>query len=126
MSEVDADGALTLELDAIIRLPRSTSVVKYSFALAPVEVDRVDVLEAKLSDQGEAIQRIEKEREAAPAFVQLEAEMKDGRSNLIWEEAKTDFFLSNGEDGFVAVCRPGVYSIGAVVSTVLRVGAEWC
>ncbi|KAE8989410.1 hypothetical protein PF010_g19017 [Phytophthora fragariae] len=116
LSEID-NGALKLELSANIRFPRSTSVVKYVFVLAPVKVDRIDVLESKLLDQEEVTKQIKERNDAAPAFIQLKAEMKDDNSNLIWEEIDADDFVSDGEDGIVQFRRPGVYNIGGVVNT---------
>lgn len=51
-------GKLQLELGLKIRLLRAARSVKYVFELQPIAVDRMDILESKLKDQQEELDKL--------------------------------------------------------------------
>ncbi|KAG7377178.1 hypothetical protein PHYPSEUDO_012046 [Phytophthora pseudosyringae] len=51
-------GKLKLELSLEIRLLRSARAISYAFELQPIAVERIDILESKLKDQQEELEKL--------------------------------------------------------------------
>ncbi|KAG6956792.1 hypothetical protein JG688_00011256 [Phytophthora aleatoria] len=113
-------GALRLELAVTIRVLRSTWVAKYVFDLDSDSVERIDVLESKLRDQQDELEKLRGELKSgkAPPFIKLTASTKHGSSILCWDPVQSDECVSSGLDGKIKVRRGGVYNVGAIVTTV--------
>ncbi|KAF4034800.1 hypothetical protein GN244_ATG13255 [Phytophthora infestans] len=103
-----------------IRVLRSTWVAKYEFDLDPVSVERIDVLESKLRDQQEELEKLRGKLKKGKTllFIKLTATTKNGSSILCWQNVQSDDFVSTGMDGIVKVRRRGVYSVGVIVNAV--------
>ncbi|KAH7472523.1 uncharacterized protein KRP23_9516 [Phytophthora ramorum] len=108
-------GALCLVLAVTIRVLRSNWVAKYTFDLDPVSVERIDVLESKLRDVQDELEKLRGGQ--APPYVKLTATKKHGNAIVCWSSVKSDEVVSTGLDGVVKVLYGGVYSIGATVTT---------
>ncbi|KAL4146641.1 hypothetical protein PRNP1_012505 [Phytophthora ramorum] len=108
-------GALRLVLAVTIRVLRSNWVAKYTFDLDPVSVERIDVLESKLRDVQDELEKLRGGQ--APPYVKLTATKKHGSAIVCWSSVKSDEVVSTGLDGVVKVLYEGVYSIGATVTT---------
>lgn len=113
-------GAARLEFALSVRVLRSVWLAEYKFDLEPVSVERIDVLESKLRDQEEKLEKLQADRALSgqnAAFIHLVATTKGDRSRLRWSKFESEDFSVNGEDGVVKVLQPGIYSIGAVVTS---------
>ncbi|CAH0478036.1 unnamed protein product [Peronospora belbahrii] len=51
-------GGVRLELGVAVRVLRATRLVTYTFDLDPVSVERLDILESKLRDQQEELEKL--------------------------------------------------------------------
>lgn len=98
-------------------------MAKYTFDLEPVSVERIDILESKLRDQQEALEKLRSELKLveAPPFIKLTTSQKYGSSIMCWDSVKSDQFVSNGLDGAVKALREGVYNIGVLATTIAGV-----
>ncbi|RLN68347.1 hypothetical protein BBJ28_00024989 [Nothophytophthora sp. Chile5] len=132
-----------LELTMKIRVLRSVWSAQYTFDLEPVSVERIDILESKLCDQQEELERLRHDQEIGqileskvrdqqeelerlrrdqeagrtPIFLEAEASRmsQDGKL-LCWNKVESDNFDMNGLDGVIRFRLPGVYSISVVVN----------
>lgn len=113
-------GGLRLELIVTIRVLRSTWLAKYSFDLEPVSVERIDVLESKLRDQQDELEKLRGEMRdgIASSVVQLKTTQKNNDSVMQWEATTGVEFVSNGVDGVVKAQRGGTYIILVTVASV--------
>ncbi|KAL3661114.1 hypothetical protein V7S43_013723 [Phytophthora oleae] len=115
--EILQDGALRLSFAVQFSFLRSMRVAKYTFELIPVSVERIDVLESKLRDQQEELERLRKEVSAGHAlpFARLETSTKNANTRkLLWKAVESDFF--HVVEGEVSIRQPGVYSVAAVMN----------
>ncbi|CAH0521518.1 unnamed protein product [Peronospora belbahrii] len=112
-------GGVRLELGVAVRVLRATRLVTYTFDLDPVSVERLDILESKLRDQQEEVEKLRGEVQdcGAPLFVKLTASKKSG-SSIVWDAIESDLLISTGLDGKIKMLRGGVYSIAVVVNAV--------
>ncbi|KAI9920198.1 hypothetical protein PsorP6_015965 [Peronosclerospora sorghi] len=120
--EVLEEEVLRLIFDVKIRIFQSARVTKYAFTLAPVSVERIDVLDSKLRDKQHELERLREELERVRggidtgyAHIVLKASTKLDMLTLLWDDVKSDNFFVNCETGEVSIRRPGVYCITAVV-----------
>ncbi|ETM00535.1 hypothetical protein L917_02746 [Phytophthora nicotianae] len=111
------DDHLQVEMCIKIRLLLSVHEIKYVFKLQPVTVDRVDILEAKLKDQQEELEKLrgqggQRER----AFVHAERVTWGNALKLQWESINSENF-SLGSDVISIIFRtPGLYTISVLVN----------
>ncbi|KAF1791918.1 hypothetical protein GQ600_9905 [Phytophthora cactorum] len=111
------DGTIRLDLAIEIDFLRTSWVAKFAFELNPVSVEQIDVLESKLRDQQDALERLEKEvkllrADQEPIFIQLKASRKhETTSNLCWDKQESVSFIVNNGSGEIKITRSGVYSI---------------
>ncbi|KAG3014476.1 hypothetical protein PC121_g14135 [Phytophthora cactorum] len=111
------DGTIRLDLAIEIDFLRTSWVAKFAFELNPVSVEQIDVLESKLRDQQDALERLEKEvkhlrADQEPIFIQLKASRKhETTSNLCWDKQESVSFIVNKGSGEIKITRSGVYSI---------------
>uniref|UniRef100_A0AAV1T977 Uncharacterized protein n=1 Tax=Peronospora matthiolae TaxID=2874970 RepID=A0AAV1T977_9STRA len=112
--EVLSGDACQLVVSVKFRILRSVRVVKYTFVLEPVSVDRIDVLESKMRDQQEELKRLQKQ---SIAHVHLEASTKnDTTKKLQWSDPDSDNFTLDHGTGEISIRQPGAYSITVVVT----------
>ncbi|CAH0513276.1 unnamed protein product [Peronospora belbahrii] len=97
----------------------STRLVTYTFDLDPVSVERLDILESKLRDQQEELEKLRGEVQdcGAPLYVKPTASKMSG-SSILWDAIESDLLISTGLDGKIKMLRGGVYSIAVVVNAV--------
>uniref|UniRef100_A0AAV1T8T6 Uncharacterized protein n=1 Tax=Peronospora matthiolae TaxID=2874970 RepID=A0AAV1T8T6_9STRA len=113
--EMLSGDACQLVVSVKFRILRSVRVVKYTFVLEPVSVERIDVLESKMRDQQEELKRLQKQ---SITHVHLEASTKNGTtSKLQWSDPDSDDFFVDQETGEISIRQPGAYSITVVVKT---------
>ncbi|CAH0475132.1 unnamed protein product [Peronospora belbahrii] len=112
-------GGVRLELGVAVRVLRATRLVTYTFDLDPVSVERLDILESKLRDQQEELEKLRGEVQdcGAPLYVKLTASKMSG-SSILWDAIESDLLISTGLDGKIKMLRGGVYSIAVVVNAV--------
>ncbi|KAG7383434.1 hypothetical protein PHYPSEUDO_003674 [Phytophthora pseudosyringae] len=108
---------LQLELTMHIKFLRFAWAAKFAFDLDPVAVERIDVLESKLRDQKEELEKLRQEVKTieSTSFIQTTATSRLDNGNLCWDSLDSDEFVVNGDDGTVKRCLPGVYTIQAFV-----------
>ncbi|RLN48619.1 hypothetical protein BBJ28_00027126, partial [Nothophytophthora sp. Chile5] len=89
------DGRFRLELTVKIHVLRSMWSAQYTFDLDRVSVERIDILEAKLRDQQEALERLRYDHVAGRTPIALEAETSrmtpDGKL-LRWNKVESSDF----------------------------------
>ena len=113
--DVLSGDARKLVISVKFRVLRSVRVAMYAFVLDAVAVERIDVLESKLRDQQEELDRLRKQ--IGDGHIQLEASEKDVSSHkLLWSDSDSDSFSVNQQTGDVSIRRPGVYIITAAVN----------
>lgn len=113
--DVLSGDARKLVISVKVRVLRSVRAAKYAFVLDAVAVERIDVLESKLRDQQEELDRLRKQ--IGDGHIQLEASEKDAKSHkLLWSDTDSESFSVNQQTGDVTTRRPGVYSITAAVN----------
>ncbi|KAG6608710.1 tumor necrosis factor-like domain [Phytophthora cinnamomi] len=112
-------GALRLELVVTIRVLRATWLAKYTFDLDPVSVERIDILESKLRDQQDELEKLRGEIRGgfSTLFVHSKASQKTENSTLKWEKITSTAIVATGLDGVVKVQRGGTYIIFVNVSS---------
>ncbi|KAE9314207.1 hypothetical protein PR003_g19313 [Phytophthora rubi] len=112
-------GSRRLELAVKIRVLRSTWMAKYTFDLDPVSVERIDILESKLHDQQDEVEKLRSDllNGPSPQHVQLEASTKDAQLRLLWKSIDSVGFVVNGSDGVVKVCDSGLYTMSAIINS---------
>ncbi|KAG1687856.1 hypothetical protein DVH05_004586 [Phytophthora capsici] len=112
-------GEMKLDFSLKIRLLRSSRTIHYTFMLKPIAVERIDILESKLKDVQEELERQRggycKEGMAAFLFVECDEWMD---SKLMWKEVTAKAFAINEDKTSIKILVPGVYSIGLVVNHV--------
>ncbi|CEG42932.1 uncharacterized protein PHALS_13166 [Plasmopara halstedii] len=113
-----AEGALRLELVVTIRVLRSTWKAKYTFDLDPVAVKQIDMLESKLRDQQDEIEKLKNLLKTGNnlSFVKLTTSTQQNNSLINWNSAQSIDLISNGCDGKIKILRSGVYMIGAIIN----------
>ncbi|KAG7378422.1 hypothetical protein PHYBOEH_000377 [Phytophthora boehmeriae] len=116
------NGVLRLEFTVKIRVLRSAWMTKYLFDLDPVSVERVDVLESKLRDQQDELEKLRRVLHAYHETVSfnLEASQLDANSNqyLCWNKIESKDIVVSGNDGVIKILLPGVYSLSGIVNVV--------
>ncbi|KAG6594075.1 tumor necrosis factor-like domain [Phytophthora cinnamomi] len=112
-------GALRLELVVTIRVLRATWLAKYTFDLDPVSVERIDILESKLRDQQDELEKLRGEIRGgfSTLFVHSKASQKAENSTLKWEKITSTAIVATGLDGVVKAQRGGTYIIFVNVSS---------
>jgi hypothetical protein len=109
-------GKLHLELSLKIRLLRSSRTIKYSFELQPVAVERIDILESKLKDQQEELDRLlAKGNTGGNVFVCVESDAWVS-SKLQWKEVNSEYFKLSKDKAAVIVLQAGLLAVGVVVN----------
>ncbi|ETO82928.1 hypothetical protein F444_02982 [Phytophthora nicotianae P1976] len=109
-------GKFQLELCVKIRLLRSARNICYDFELQPIAVERIDILESKLKDQQEELQKLQAAIHANKNNVFLYA--KSGGlvgSKLGWKEVNTECFALDDDKTSIVVLAPGLYVLGILV-----------
>ncbi|KAF4041483.1 hypothetical protein GN244_ATG06340 [Phytophthora infestans] len=112
---------MRLEFTVNIHVLRSMWVARYTFNLEPVSVERIDVLESKLRDQGEVLKSMVQRMQnllhsQTPTHLQLKSTQRVANgSTLHWNKTVSDDFAVSDETGAITFCRPGIYYISAVV-----------
>nr|KAE8929068.1 hypothetical protein PF009_g20814 [Phytophthora fragariae] len=117
-------GSIRLELALPVRALRSVWLAEYKFDLEPVSVERIDILESKLRDQEEKLEKLQIHGTTGQnaAFVQLVASKKDDKSRLRWNKFESDDFSVNGDDGVVKI--DGVTAFALPLATSYRYAIE--
>ncbi|KAI9919840.1 hypothetical protein PsorP6_015866 [Peronosclerospora sorghi] len=122
-------GALRVVLDFKFRFLRLERSKTFQFVLDPVSMKQIDVLELKLRDQQDELERhrgeLEREweelvrlRGETLAHVELKASTKHVETcNILWNDIKSVTIAVNSETGEVSTQRPGIYSLVAMVQT---------
>jgi hypothetical protein len=100
---------------------------KFVFALLPVPLDKVDILEAKLRDAHEQIQNLNKK--LAPLedldvrpFLSISSETSCSRQQIVQWDAEEprdiaeDYFLLSEDDRQVTILQDGVYQVSVRIS----------
>ncbi|KAL3664437.1 hypothetical protein V7S43_010758 [Phytophthora oleae] len=107
---------MKLEMSLKIRLLRSVRTINYTFELKPIAVEPIDILESKLKDQQEELERLRgKISLGTTAFLYVESEaMLD--SKLQWKEVAAEAFTLNEDKTSIKVLVSGIYSFGLVVN----------
>uniref|UniRef100_A0AAV1TBT0 GOLD domain-containing protein n=1 Tax=Peronospora matthiolae TaxID=2874970 RepID=A0AAV1TBT0_9STRA len=113
--EMLSGDACQLVVSVKFRILRSVRVVKYTFVLEPVSVERIDVLKSKMRDQQEELKRVQQK---CATHIHLEALTKNDKTNkLQWSDPDSYNFALDHETGEILIHRPGVYSVTIVVKT---------
>ena len=113
--DVLSGDARKLVISVKVRVLRSVRVAQYAFVLDAVAVKQIDVLESKLRDQQEELDRLR--QQIGEGHIQLEASAKNANSHkLLWSDTDSAGFSVNQQTGDVTIHRPGVYSITATVN----------
>ncbi|KAI9919843.1 hypothetical protein PsorP6_015869 [Peronosclerospora sorghi] len=98
---------------ALTAMPWSLRISKFKFVLDSVSVKQIDVLESKLRDQQDELERL---RGEILTHVELKASTRDFDTyNILWNEVKSVNIAVNCKTGEVSIPYPGVYIISAVV-----------
>ncbi|KAE9285535.1 hypothetical protein PF008_g26892, partial [Phytophthora fragariae] len=85
-------GKLQLEMSIKLRLLQSARDVTYVFKLDPVAVERIDILDSKLKDQQEELEKLRARDENAERIL-LYAESETWvSSTLQWNPIDSDYF----------------------------------
>ncbi|KAE9278061.1 hypothetical protein PF008_g28708 [Phytophthora fragariae] len=113
-------GALRLELVVAVRVLRSMWLAKYTFDLDSVSVERIDILESKLRDQQEELEKLRGEVRdgSSPSFVHLHTTRRNNDWTMNWGPTTGVDFVPTGVDGVVKAQRGGSYIILVTVTTV--------
>ncbi|OWZ14713.1 hypothetical protein PHMEG_00011768 [Phytophthora megakarya] len=99
-----------------LRLLRSVRNVNYVFKLNPVEVKKIDILESKLKDQQDELDRLRgKIGEINPTFLYVESTTWVS-SKLKWENVTSEKFALTANNTSIRVLAPGLYNIGVLVN----------
>ncbi|KAG7377179.1 hypothetical protein PHYPSEUDO_012047 [Phytophthora pseudosyringae] len=107
---------LQLEMSIKLRLLQSVREVRYVFKLQPVAVEQIDILESKLKDQQEELERLRGQvGSAGRAFLYAES-LTWASSKLQWKLVNGEKFALNADRTSITVLFPGVYAIGALVN----------
>ncbi|KAG3080521.1 hypothetical protein PI124_g18301 [Phytophthora idaei] len=107
------DGRLQLEMSIKLRLLRSVREVKYVFKLEPVAVDKIDILESKLKDQQEELEKLRGLGERS--FLHAES-VTWTSSKLQWKPIDSKNFVLASEKTSITVRVPGLYTIAVLVN----------
>ncbi|KAG4040350.1 hypothetical protein JG687_00016648 [Phytophthora cactorum] len=107
------NGRLQLEMSIKLRLLRSVREVKYIFKLEPVAVDKIDILESKLKDQQEELDKFRGLGERA--FLHAES-VTWNSSKLQWKPIDSTNFVLASEKTSIMVRVPGLYTIAVLVN----------
>ncbi|KAG3134003.1 hypothetical protein PI126_g18901 [Phytophthora idaei] len=103
----------TLEMSIKLRLLRSVREVKYVFKLEPVAVDKIDILESKLKDQQEELEKLRGLGERS--FLHAES-VTWTSSKLQWKPIDSKNFVLASEKTSITVRVPGLYTIAVLVN----------
>ncbi|RLN55801.1 hypothetical protein BBJ28_00026356, partial [Nothophytophthora sp. Chile5] len=79
----------------------------------------IDILESKVRDLQDELERLRHDQESGRTPIIIEAEASrvcGGGMLLCWNKVESDEFEVNGQDGVIRFRRPGVYSISVVVN----------
>ncbi|KAL3661138.1 hypothetical protein V7S43_013750 [Phytophthora oleae] len=96
-----------------IRFIRSSWDAKYVFDLDPVSVERIDILESKLRDYRDELEKLR----GPPSFANLVATTKTTYTVVLWNVVEADGFL-RAEDGVLTIVRPGFYHVASIINCV--------
>ncbi|KAI9920513.1 hypothetical protein PsorP6_015843 [Peronosclerospora sorghi] len=133
-------GALRVTFNFNLRCFRLRRVCTFEFVLDPVSVTQVDLLESKLRDQQDELERLrgelmrqgkelerlrgdrrnESQRNCGEILthIKLEASTRNFHTrNILWNNIKSVTVAVNSETGQVSTPFPGIYSISAMVKT---------
>ncbi|POM76136.1 Hypothetical protein PHPALM_6664 [Phytophthora palmivora] len=111
-------GKLQLEMSIKLRLLRSVRDVSYVFVLKPVTVEQVDVLESKLKDQQEELERLRGRIDQIDRIFLYARSSAWAESKLMWESLDSDKFTLTTDNTSITFLIAGVYAIGVLVNHV--------
>ncbi|KAE9201417.1 hypothetical protein PF005_g14964 [Phytophthora fragariae] len=110
-------GKLQLEMSIKLRLLQSARDVSYVFTLEPVAVERIDILESKLKNQREELEKLRANRDnATRIFLYAESKTWLSSSKLLWDPLNSDYFALTADKTSITVLHPGVYAVGVLVN----------
>ncbi|OWZ07967.1 hypothetical protein PHMEG_00019565 [Phytophthora megakarya] len=115
---------LQLEMSIKLRLLRSVRNVNYTFKLNPVAVEKIDILESKLKDQQEELERLHDQIGKNPIFLYAESATWDS-SKLKWNTFTSEDFLLTEDRTSITVLVPGLYAIAVLVNHVPTTDSAW-
>ncbi|KAK1942562.1 hypothetical protein P3T76_006061 [Phytophthora citrophthora] len=116
-------GKMKLDLSLKIRLLLFARNIHYIFELNPIAVERIDILESKMKDLQEEVQRGNKSSVGTTAFLFVDSEVMTD-SKLQWKETTANSFAFNEDNTSIKILVPGVYAIGLVVNHTLVANAS--
>ncbi|KAG4040347.1 hypothetical protein PC123_g24109 [Phytophthora cactorum] len=90
-------GKLQLELSLKIRLLHSARIICYAFKLQTDSVERMDILESKLKDQQEELQKLRSKVDASNVFLCAECEVLM-ETKLQWKEINSETFVLDDDN----------------------------
>ncbi|KAI9920509.1 hypothetical protein PsorP6_015849 [Peronosclerospora sorghi] len=105
-------GALRVTISLKSRVLRLEGISMFEFVLDPVSVKQFDVLESKLRDQQDELERI---RGDMLAHAELKASTRNFEGNILWNDTKSETVAVNSDTGEVSIPCPGIYMIDTVV-----------
>ncbi|KAE8961101.1 hypothetical protein PR003_g31224, partial [Phytophthora rubi] len=109
-------GKLRLEMSIKLRLLQSARDVSYVFTLEPIAVERINILESKLKDQQEELEKLRAHRDnATRIFLYAESETWVS-STLQWKPVSSEFFALTADKTSITVLHPGLYAVGVLVN----------
>ncbi|KAG2782876.1 hypothetical protein Pcac1_g7301 [Phytophthora cactorum] len=123
-------GKLQLELSLKIRLLHSARIICYAFKLQPDSVERMDILESKLKDQQEELQKLRSKVDASNVFLCAECEVLM-ETKLQWKEINSETFVLDDDNTSIVALVLGLYVLGVVLNLPPAedgycTGDEWC
>ncbi|KAG7395656.1 hypothetical protein PHYBOEH_003375 [Phytophthora boehmeriae] len=109
-------GKLQLDLSLKIRLLQSARDIGYTFVLEPVAVERIDILESKLKDQQEELEKLRgRLGDTQRAYLYAES-VSWASSMLMWNPLDSSNFSLSADTTSISVLLPGVYAFGLLVN----------
>ncbi|KAE8963751.1 hypothetical protein PF010_g30940, partial [Phytophthora fragariae] len=109
-------GKLQLEMSIKLRLLQSARDVTYVFTLEPVAVELIDILESKLKDQQEELEKLRARRDNATRIFLYAESGACVSSTLQWKPVNSGYFALTADRTSVTVLHPGLYAVGVLVN----------
>ncbi|RLN31354.1 hypothetical protein BBJ28_00016801 [Nothophytophthora sp. Chile5] len=110
-------GKLFLKLSVKIRMLQSARDVSYTFELLPIAVERIDILESKMKDQQQELEKLRcKVGSTNLAHVYVESKAMNSSQFLTWEQVHSDYFRLTADKAAIEVLLQGCYSVGVIVN----------
>ncbi|KAG2523411.1 hypothetical protein JM16_005350 [Phytophthora kernoviae] len=109
-------GKLKLDLSLKIRLLRSARDISYAFELQPIPVERIDILESKLKDQQEELERLRGQVSGVECVFLCAESVSWASSMLAWKPLDSTNFSLNAKSTAIICLLPGLYAVALLVN----------